>query len=645
MAGIRRRAVKIGVVFAVLVPVATAFAVTIAVRAPANISKQLGYNAEGTIAVNPTDPTKVFAGFNNSDSANQWARSTDSGATWAPAGAGIGDPPQDGSCCDNVAEWDSYGNLYLVNLDADVNEIPLYLSTDDGATFSVLHSIDTGSLDQPTLKTGPSSLWVTWNDNGFIKARGASVTGLGDTNIGSFSTAQTAPGSDDVNGEGACQFGDIAVAPSGKVVDVCQTDTSIYSYTDPDGIGGSGFNAAVNVSPVNVDKFDPITPQPNRTIDSEANLAYDLSSGAHAGRVYMVYTDAPAPFGDPANNDTDIYLRHSDDDGATWSARVKVNDDATSTSQFFPVVTVDPTTGEVFVSWLDCRSDPTRNQKTEYWGTVSTDGGATFSPNVRLSAGKSTAAQQSDHNNEYGDYSGNDFYNGYAYAIWPDDSNSTKDNPDGTKEFDMYAGKLDTQACFGLRATVVGTTGTPGDDVIVGTAGADVIDGGGGNDRICAEGGNDQITDGLGNDLVDGGGGNDTFLASAAANGSDTYLGGTGIDTVDYSNRGNNLKLGLDGKNKSGEKGEKDTLGTDVENATGGTGDDTIKGNDSVNVLMGGTGKDKLTGGNGSDTLNGVDGVEGNDSLDGSKEKPVPLSDTCTADTATTKPDKIKNCT
>ena len=107
--------------------------------------------------------------------------------------------------------------------------------------------------------------------------------------------------------------------------------------------------------------------------------------------------------------------------------------------------------------------------------------------------------------------------------------------------------------------------------MIVGTAGVDVIDGGGGNDRICAEGGNDQITDGAGNDLVDGGGGNDTFLAGAAANGSDTYLGGAGIDTVDYSNRGNNLKLGLDGKNKSGEKGEKDTLGTDVENADGGT--------------------------------------------------------------------------
>jgi len=46
------------------------------------------------------------------------------------------------------------------------------------------------------------------------------------------------------------------------------------------------------------------------------------------------------------------------DDGATWSGAVKVNNDKTSNAQFFPVVTVDPTTGYVFVSFLDCRNDP-----------------------------------------------------------------------------------------------------------------------------------------------------------------------------------------------------------------------------------------------------------------------------------------------
>ncbi|WP_282698014.1 hypothetical protein [Streptomyces sp. CC208A] len=43
--------------------------------------------------------------------------------------------------------------------------------------------------------------------------------------------------------------------------------------------------------------------------------------------------------------------------------------------------------------------------------------------------------------------------------------------------------------CFGAVATVTGTQGTPGDDVIIGTPGNDRIDGGGGDDRICGLGG------------------------------------------------------------------------------------------------------------------------------------------------------------
>ncbi len=420
-----RRKARLAAVAAPIL-VATAVAIASTVGTPSNISKQSGYNGEGTIAVNPTDPTKLFAGFNNHSSTSQWQRSTDSGATWTTAGSGIGS-----SCCDNQAEWDRFDNLYLVNLNSAVNKVPLYLSTNDGAGFSLLATLDTGSVDQPTLKAGPDSIWVAWDVDSGVVARGASVTGNGAGHISGFSTAELAPGSSE------CQFGDIAVSPAGVVVDVCQTDTQILSYTDPDGLGASGFNAAVIASSTNVDKFDSISPQQNRTIDAEANLAYDLSSGPHAGRLYLVYTNESP---DESNN-TDIWLRHSDNDGATWSSAVKVNDDATTRAQFFPVVTVDPTTGNVFVSFLDCRNDP-GNTHTEYWGAVSTDGGATFAANAKLSQGQSSAEQQGDHGNEYGDYSGNDYYGGHAYAIWPDDSNSTGDNPNGTNEFDMYAGNL-----------------------------------------------------------------------------------------------------------------------------------------------------------------------------------------------------------
>ena len=95
-------------------------------------------------------------------------------------------------------------------------------------------------------------------------------------------------------------------------------------------------------------------------------------------------------------------MRTSTDDGATWSAPVRVNDDATTNSQFLPYVALDPTTGTVAVGFHDCRNDNgvpgpggtnmIPNDDAEYFGTFSTDGGATWAPNRRLSGGFSNAA-------------------------------------------------------------------------------------------------------------------------------------------------------------------------------------------------------------------------------------------------------------
>jgi hypothetical protein len=230
-----------------------------------NVSKTVGSESEGTIAVNPTNPLQVFAGFNGAGV--PFRRSTDGGATWGPAGTGIGS-----SCCDEAAAFDSFGNPFLVNLNGALNAIVLYLSIDGGATFTALQTIDTGDIDQPSLDAGAGSVWVTWND-GVIKARGAAVTGLGAPNIGAFSAEQAAPGT-------FGQFGDIAIGPTGKVVVPYQSNTQIFANTDADGLGPGGFGTQVTVSSTNVDTFDFIPAQSGRSIDAEANLAWDRSGGA-----------------------------------------------------------------------------------------------------------------------------------------------------------------------------------------------------------------------------------------------------------------------------------------------------------------------------------------------------------------------------
>jgi uncharacterized repeat protein (TIGR01451 family) len=101
-------------------------------------------------------------------------------------------------------------------------------------------------------------------------------------------------------------------------------------------------------------------------------------------------------------------------------------------------------------------------------------------------------------------------------------------------------------ACFGHRATVVGTAGsdtlvgTPSRDVIVARRGNDVIRGKGGRDLICAGRGNDLASGGPRADRIRGGGGRDTLRGNA---GPDTLRGGSGRDHL-FGGPGSDLLVG-----------------------------------------------------------------------------------------------------
>jgi Ca2+-binding RTX toxin-like protein len=77
--------------------------------------------------------------------------------------------------------------------------------------------------------------------------------------------------------------------------------------------------------------------------------------------------------------------------------------------------------------------------------------------------------------------------------------------------------------------------GEAGDDLIEGGTGNDTIDGGADDDVIFGDEGNDTLIGGLGNDTIKGGADSDTFVILTTADGRDSYDGGAGIDTLDYS--------------------------------------------------------------------------------------------------------------
>jgi hypothetical protein len=422
-----------------------------------NVSKLAGNQAEGSISIDRANPNNEFA-LSNIDSGDglMAATSSDGGHSWSErliADDTDGLPP---ACCDPSVSFDTFGNLFVTYVNANVNDVVVLMSTDAGHTFSVLTNFR-GNVDQPTLTTGPAStastastgstsspqasspqagsVWVTFQKNNVIFAAGATVSGLGE--VGSFTPLQKVPGSGNGN------FGDIAIGPAGQIMvtyQVQQSNTLSKIFVDTAaGVADPKFGKAVLATTTHVPDFDYIAAQPDRSIDAEVGLAFDRSGGPFNGRVYLVYTEeTPASSGN-----TDILIRYSDNLGGRWSQPARVNDDTTLNSQFLPRIAVDNTTGQVAVGWYDTRNDlvsggpgdtdSTSNDDAEYWATLVAPQptGLLVSPNQQISAGVSNAFDANS-DIDYGDYSGLDFYGGTIQPLWFDNSNSTGNNPNGT---------------------------------------------------------------------------------------------------------------------------------------------------------------------------------------------------------------------
>src|SRR5262249_52704939 len=81
-------------------------------------------------------------------------------------------------------------------------------------------------------------------------------------------------------------------------------------------------------------------------------IAVDRTNGPFRGRLYVVGNDG-------RNGDPDIYITSSADNGTTWTAPLRVNDDYVGggAEQVHPTVWVDDA-GHVHVQFLDRREDP-----------------------------------------------------------------------------------------------------------------------------------------------------------------------------------------------------------------------------------------------------------------------------------------------
>jgi hypothetical protein len=93
-----------------------------------------------------------------------------------------------------------------------------------------------------------------------------------------------------------------------------------------------------------------------------------------------------------------------------------------ASDQFNQWLAVDPVTGAVDVSWSDPRNDPA-DVKTDTYAAASTNGGASFAANVKVTTAQSDESAANPFANasdQYGDYEGIAAFGGTARPIWTD---------------------------------------------------------------------------------------------------------------------------------------------------------------------------------------------------------------------------------
>ena len=136
------------------------------------------------------------------------------------------------------------------------------------------------------------------------------------------------------------------------------------------------------------------------------SLACDVSSSPYKGNLYCVWEDLRN-----GTDNADIFLARSANGGQNWTTQ-RVNDDMTTRNQVVPTVAVDPTTGWIYVSYLDARLNTDNFDDTlHYYLAWSSDGGQTFQ-NVQVSQQPSLVTYI------HTDYMGLSAYGGKAQLLW-----------------------------------------------------------------------------------------------------------------------------------------------------------------------------------------------------------------------------------
>jgi hypothetical protein len=420
-------------------------AATSSTTVPSNVdvSNECGPQSETYITLNTANSKNLAGGSNEIfrlPMRGYW--STDNGKTWGGVDLPLPAPKGNGTDfgSDPTLAFDSHGVLYygyIVVFFGNGNGIngtsmAVAKSTDGGKTYPAVtyFSFENGTNhfnDKPMI-TADANPGSPFRDNVYIAwdaASGGSTSGglrLGRSTDGGATFTVTRI--DNPNGPGRVIAAQPFVGPNGEVY-VAWNDYGANTIAFNRSFDGGVTWDTPNVLSGKTLPFDIAIPAESfRGALVYPSCDADRSGGAHRGRLVCSWMDL-APTGT-----TDIYASYSDDNGGTWSLPKTVTDPLPfAVDRFYNWISIDPTNGVVNISFYDTRNDTTGQRfMTDTYLTRSSDGGATYGANVRVSSVSSNEHDCGgvfpcagiDYGNQQGDYEGLVAYGGVAYPIWTD---------------------------------------------------------------------------------------------------------------------------------------------------------------------------------------------------------------------------------
>lgn len=428
--------------------------------------------SESDIRINPFDSTKIVSTSNNISSTGKQAvyYSTNGGTSWGQTvlpGTG-----SDSFHTDPTNDWTSDGRAWSATLGIAGSSLRFrnYFSTDNGATwtFEATASGTQTAVDKELMWADHSAsspyqnqIYGIWHnaEPAYMNRRTA---GAGGTWLAAPIQVSGAESS------GTCIGGDVKTNRAGDVFGAWPTTGNSRLFVVKSTDGGNSFGTPVQIA-TTFDTFDIGIPSMN----SRRALVY-VSLGAyrtmHRDNVYCAWTDlsgdsgCTVPANEPGANinstcKTRVWFSRSTDGGATWSAKVKLNNQATLNDQFNQALSVDETNGGIGIMYYDTVGDAGR-RKTDVWYQSSTDDGVTWSSAQKVTTGMTDETiSGADDGNQFGDYNSISAFSNVLFPSWTDRRNLAREEIWTTRINDTFA---PAPSIINAGSNIVsGTCGTP----------------------------------------------------------------------------------------------------------------------------------------------------------------------------------------